>query len=215
MVLEQSSRRGEKKLGETEGPRLLLSRCGGGQLARKQREVRTNCVSAGLRRGRRAVAAPKEAWSAIRVPRGSSSGHGSPGDRNASAPSLPCRRPFFQDSAISPGSGGAGSQTSPPSSPPCPARLHAIRPGPTQPSPSALTAPTAPAAPPLPRLLPHPLPAVAAPPDPSRAGPGGSEHVGPLRPEPETGLCPASSQCWSPSRRWEVWSLCARGGWRL
>lgn len=183
-------------------------------MARKQWEVRTAFLQASGGGGGRWLHRKKPGAPSA-SPEARAPATRRPGDHNAPAPLLYCRRPFFQDRTISPGSGGGGVSDLSPSSPPCPARLHAIRPGPARPSPSALTAPTAPAAPPLPRLLPHPLPAVAAPPDPSRAGPGGSEHVGPLRPEPEAGLRPASSRRRSPSRRREVWSLsalCAGGG---
>ena len=170
-------------------------------MARKQREVRTNCVSAGLRRGRRAVAAKKEAWIAIHIPGGSCfSRQDTPGPpRLGPLHALP--PPLPQDSTIPPGFQGGGVSDPSLSSPLSPAQPAPARPGPAQPP--ALTAPTARAAPPLPRLLPHPLPAEAVPPDPSRAGPGGSEHVGPLRPEPETALRPASLPPRGLSRLWE------------
>lgn len=151
----------------------------------------------------------KGAWSAIRVLKGSSSGHQVTRGPQSLEPLTTLPRPFPQHSVISPGSdGGAGSPTPPPL--PRPALPSSARSGPAQPSPPALTAPTAPAAPPLPRLLPHPLPAEAAPPDPSSAGPGGPEHVGPLHSEPEATLRPTSSRRRSFSRPWEVGPLCAQ-----
>ena len=145
------------------------------------------------------MAAKKEAWIAIDIPGGSSFGLQDTRGPPRLGPSTHCRHPFPRTVRFPRGSRGAGSPTPPP--PRRLAPLSPLRPGPAQPP--ALTAPTAPAAPPLPRLLPHPLPAEAAPPDPSRAGPGGSEHVGLLRPEPETALRSAPSPPWGLSRLWE------------
>lgn len=181
------------------GPRPLLPRCREDSWhGSNGRAVRTNCVSAGLKRGRRAVAAKKEAWSAFHVPEGSSFGRQETrGPQRLSPLNILPPTPSTGQYDFPRLQGGGVSDPSP-SSPLSPAQPASARPGPAQPP--ALTAPTAPAAPPLPRLLPNPLPALAAPPDPSRAGPGGSEHVGPLRPEPEAALRPASSPRWGLSR---------------
>lgn len=211
---------GEKRLRKIKGPRPLLPRFRGdswrGSVTRY--EVRTNYISAGPRRGRRAVAGKERKPGAPSV----SSETLAPAtrkhrDHNVSAPSVHRRHPFPRTRRFPQALGGGVSGPSP-SSPPCPALPDLVRPGPARPGPahSGLTAPTAPAAPPLPRLLSHPLPTEIAPPDPSRAGPSGSEHVGPLRPEPEAIARPAFLPRWSLSRLWEVWSsLCALRGLRL
>lgn len=96
-------------------------------MARKQWEVRTNCVSAGLRRGRRAVAGKKETRRTIHVPGGSSFGRQEThrprrlGHLSTLPPPLP------HDCTISPGSGGRGLRPLP---------LLSTRPGPARSGPA-------------------------------------------------------------------------------
>lgn len=155
-------------------------------MARKQREVRTNCVSAGLRRGRRAVAAKKEAWIAIHIPGGSSFGRqdtpGPPrlGPLHALPPPLP------QDSTIPPGFQGGGVSDPSLSSPLNPAQPAPARPGPapsTHGSNSSGGSSPAPASP---------------PPTPGRGSAAGSEPRGARRVGTRGAFAPGTGNCPSP-----------------
>lgn len=138
VALEQAERRGEKKLGEIKGPRPLLPRCrgwGGSWRGSNGRYELTAFLQASGGGGGRWLHRKKPGAPSA-SPEARAPATRRPGDHNAPAPLLYCRRPFFQDSAISPGSGGAGSQTSPPlprPALPCPAPRDPARPGPAQP----------------------------------------------------------------------------------
>lgn len=159
-------------------------------MARKQWEVQTNCVSAGLRRGRRAVAAPKEAQSAIRVPGGSRSCHQEPRGPLRLGPLTILPPPLLQDSAISPDSGGGrgGRGLRPlPLFPalPSPAQRDRARPGPAQPlsthgSDCSGGSSPAPASP---------------PPTPGRSSAAGSEPRGAWRVGTRGAFAPGTGSC--------------------
>lgn len=105
-------------------------------MARKQREAPTNCASAGLGRGRRAVAGKKEAGAPSAPPGGSSSGHQQTRATTLRAPIAAQPPPLLRGGKISPSSRGRGLRPLPllPALP-CPARLSPIRFGPARPSP--------------------------------------------------------------------------------
>lgn len=217
MIPEQFERRGEKTLQEIKEPRSLLRRFGvgvGGALARKPGG------SAELhfcrpQEGARAVVGQKDAWSTIRVARGSrSSQQETPRPQRLEPLSTHCRRPFPKTVRSTQAPGGRGLRPLPlfPALR-CPAQPDPARPGPARQH-SRLRQ--------LRRLLPCPgfSPTHSRPSNAAGSEPRGAWRVGtrgePLHPELEAALRSAPSLRWRLSRRWEVWSsLCAQRGLRL
>lgn len=190
VALEQAERPGEKKLGEIKGPRPLLPRCRGRGAVGAEAMGGTNCVSAGLRRGRRAVAAPKEARSAIRVPRGSSSGHQAPRGPQRPGPLTILPPPLLPGQNDFPRLWGGRGLRPLPLFPalPCPAPRDPARPGPAQPlsthgSDSSGGSSPAPASP---------------PPTPGRSSAAGSEPRGAWRVGTRGAFAPGTGSWASP-----------------
>lgn len=135
MVLEQSSRRGEKKLGETEGPRLLLSRCGGGGSWRGSKgryELTAFLQASGGGGGRwlhRKKPGAPSASPEVRAP-----ATGAPGTATPRPPHYPAAAPSSRTVRSPQALGGRGLRPLPPL--PRPALPGSTRSGPARPSPA-------------------------------------------------------------------------------